>query len=162
MLSQTHLEPPCICWCGGLVHTSKVGQGRDACAHEVRLYMEVDMFTVRLYSFCRGSLCLSLCSGSSTPLSFVLMVPVSLFLTSTKGRTITTTREDGATTTDKLERGLSPLSFVVLYGGSPLLSLSFFLTDPLSPFCGSYVPDFFGGPSPTFYELVPPKRRCCF
>ena len=26
VLSQTHFEPPCICRCGGLVHTSKVGK----------------------------------------------------------------------------------------------------------------------------------------
>ena len=34
VLSQTHFEKPCICWCGGLVHTSKVGQGRYACADD--------------------------------------------------------------------------------------------------------------------------------
>ena len=83
------------------------------------------------------------------------------FLTSTKGRH---KREGGWSHHHRQARAAAFLLYFlcVLCGGSRLLSLSFFLADPLSPFCGSYVPDFFGGLSPSFYKLVPPKRRCCF
>ena len=69
-------------------------------------------------------------------------------------------KEQASKTPPRNQNGdFSPQSFVVLSGGSPFLSISFFVVDPLSQ-CGGYVPDFFGAPSPLFQNWF--RGGCCF
>ena len=130
------------------MHTSQVGQGRYACADDRKCVCAWRWICSQSVFVSWFHVSLSLCGGSSTPLSFVLMVTVCLSFEPQRRDEPSPPQEnkrEGARShhhrrTRAVTFLLNLLWFsVVVHLSSPFLFLWLFI----SPFCGGYVPLFF-------------------